>query len=209
METTIERNGVRVTFVDDEDLKRSCGGCTLCCRLVPVPVLRKVAGETCRFARFRTGCTIHARAPAACRQWSCRWLVDPEVARTKIRRPDRTRYVIDIMPDVVQVQREPGAGFVDLPVLQIWNDPSFPDAHRDPALRAYLAGLGERERVASIVRFEGRAENSGLALIPPAMSESGEWIEKWATLRAGAGMWSGVSEPAAHGTGSRARPAVS
>jgi len=53
------------------------------------------------------GCAIYAKRPMSCALWNCRWLVNDDTA--ELSRPDRSPYVIDIMPDYVTVlDRETG-----------------------------------------------------------------------------------------------------
>ena len=128
-------------FTNDKQ-SRHCGSCTLCCRLLPVERnLAKPAGERCRY-QCSKGCRVYAdlaRVSPSCREWSCRWLVDPRC--TGMRRPDRVHYVVDIVPDFIGIQRPEGGEVISVPVIQIWCDPDYPDAHRDPGLRAYIARL--------------------------------------------------------------------
>jgi len=105
--------------------------------------------------------------------WSCAWLVDDDAG--ELRRPDRSRYVIDIMPDFVTMtyENEPPRR---LPVLQVWIDPQFPDAHRDPALRAYIERVCERENgMAAIIRYDNKR---AIVLFPPATASDGQWHEE-------------------------------
>jgi hypothetical protein len=65
-------------------------------------------------------------------------------------------------------------------VLQVWVDPARPKAHRDPMLRAYLALMAERHRMAALIRWgypdqEGR---EAMFLAAPCLSDDGEWIER-------------------------------
>jgi hypothetical protein len=62
--------------------------------------------------------------------------------------------------------------------------PKFPDAHRDPAWRAYLARRAE-ERIIGLVRWgtvEQPLGDEGMALFPPSLSEAG-WSEKRGNVR--------------------------
>lgn len=161
---------------------RSCGSCTLCCKLVPVHefvaidgrempgAFHKEAGERCPHQTFR-GCAVYRQRgmPLCCQTWSCRWLLNDDTQ--ELRRPDRAHYVIDVMPDSV---REENGG--EIPVVQVWIDPRHPEAHRDPALRDFLDRRG-RDGVAAVIRY-GATE--GIVLIPPSMSGDG-WIEKRGT----------------------------
>ena len=116
---------------------RSCGSCTLCCTLLPVelPSGPKPANARCPHS-YSKGCRIYARRPDPCRYWSCRWLFDPATAGLK--RPDQSGVVIDAALDTILADGRP------LDVLQIWCDPNRRDAHRDPAVRAYLADVARR-----------------------------------------------------------------
>lgn len=151
---------------------RRCGDCQLCCKLLPVRELNKGAHERCQHQRVAKGCMVYDRAgmPGSCKLWNCRWLVDPEET-AELSRPDRAHYVIDAIPDFVVAQPEDGPS-VNIPVVQVWIDPSFPDSHRDPALRRYLDRLGE-EGVAALIRFNA---NDAFTLFPPSMTGRG-WVE--------------------------------
>jgi hypothetical protein len=158
-------------------MTRRCGDCQLCCKLLPVPPLNKGAGERCRFQRAHKGCTVYhtKRMPVACRVWSCRWLVNDDT--DDLSRPDRAHYVLDISPDFVTMVDEAGERAV-VEVVQVWVDPDYPDAHRDPALRAYLERRGKNQVVA-LVRWDNKR---GMVIFPPALSRSGQWNEAYSGL---------------------------
>lgn len=153
-------------------MTRRCGECTLCCRLLPVRELGKVAGERCKHQRG-LGCTVYQRLKTvspSCSLWNCRWLVEADTA--DLARPDRSHYVVDVMPDYVRGTTEAGESF-EIPVVQIWVDPTYPDAHRDPALRAYLERRAE-EGIAALIRYSA---HDGFSLIAPALAGDGQWHE--------------------------------
>jgi hypothetical protein len=58
---------------------RSCGSCTLCCKLMFVPELNKPADVMCSYAAAGKGCTIHERRPGFCHQYFCGWRLDPNI----------------------------------------------------------------------------------------------------------------------------------
>jgi hypothetical protein len=153
-------------------LTRQCGACQLCCKLVPVRELNKKAGERCRHQRVGKGCMIYAHRPASCFWWNCRWLVNDDTAG--LPRPDRSHYVIDLMPDIITMQEDLTGKLTQIPVVQIWVDPDFPEAHRDPALRAYVERRAA-EGVAALIRF---SEREGFALFAPALADDHQWHEK-------------------------------
>jgi hypothetical protein len=157
--------------------ERQCGDCQLCCKLLPVRSLNKAAGERCRHQSHARGCKVHARLAQVspeCGWWNCRWLGNHDAA--DLRRPDKSRYVLDIMPEYVTLRHNQTGECRNVQVVQIWVDPSYPDAHRDPALRAWLLRRGA-EGVAALIRY---SERDGFALFPPNMSDDGQWHEQTA-----------------------------
>ena len=151
-------------------LSRRCGDCQLCCKLLPVRSLGKGAGERCRHQQHHKGCKVYANLLAVapeCRLWNCRWLVD-EAGDTS--RPDHAHFVIDVMPDFIRADDGDG-NIVEVPVVQVWVDPRYPDAHRDPAFRAWL----DREGQVALIRY---SSGDGFVLFPPSRMASREWLEK-------------------------------
>lgn len=150
---------------------RSCGTCKTCCTLVPVELDdgEKPSNTPCKHLCSK-GCAIYPARPEPCRYWSCRWLFDDATA--EMRRPDKTGYVIDPMLDTIGLD---GQAYE---VIQVWVDPARPDAHRDPALRRYLAAMAERFGVLTMVRWEfPRA----MVLAAPPLT-GGEWAERESDL---------------------------
>jgi hypothetical protein len=173
---------------------RHCGSCSLCCRLVPVATLGKEAGQKCWYARHQAKgcCSVYhtPTQPAVCQVWSCYWLIDSAFPGN---RPDRSHYVVDVMPDWI-VARQDGIE-QRVPVLQIWVDPTYPDAHRDPRLRAWIAQTAERTGMCGLVRYghhsPGDTLPADLVLIPPHLTTTKEWYERPAVVGPGVGMFSG------------------
>jgi len=151
-------------------MTRQCGECQLCCRLLPVRAVHKPASQRCQYQRFGVGCTIyrelHVRSPE-CRLWSCAWLGG---SAGDIGRPDRSHIVIDILPDFVTVTETKQT----VPAIQVWIDPNYPEAHRNPALRAYLQQCGQERGECAIIRY---SSSDGFVLFPPALTGAG-WVEK-------------------------------
>ena len=158
----------------EQDERRKCSGCSLCCKLLPVRELGKGAGERCQHQKFKKGCTVYGRPsmPPSCRLWNCRWLVNNDTA--DLPRPDRAHYVIDIMPDFVTVRDNATGAMRPVEVVQIWCDPAFRDAWREPHLLAFLERRG-REGIAALVRFGSKSDAIGV--FPPSMSDDGKWHE--------------------------------
>jgi hypothetical protein len=83
---------------------RSCGECSLCCRVLRVDAIGKLGGEDCAHRSETRGCGIYAERPAVCRDYRCLWLSG---GLRDDDRPDRLGAVIDLA--------RPGAG----PILLI------------------------------------------------------------------------------------------
>ena len=144
---------------------RKCNECTLCCKLLPVAEIRKPANTPCTQQRSK-GCRVYHtdKFPRACRLWNCLWLIDDSIA---LPRPDRAHYVLDADPDFVRIEGH------QVLVLQVWVDPRFPNAHRDPSLRAWLELRYETHHQLPLIRY---SSTDGFVLFPPASTGDG-WIE--------------------------------
>ena len=56
---------------------RSCGTCSLCCKVVGIPEMGNAPGSWCRHARPGKGCAIYATRPFLCRSAYCEWMTQP------------------------------------------------------------------------------------------------------------------------------------
>jgi hypothetical protein len=54
---------------------RSCGSCTLCCKLLKIPETESGQGEWCRHCQQGKGCAIYAERPERCREFMCGYLI--------------------------------------------------------------------------------------------------------------------------------------
>ena len=173
---------------------RECSGCTLCCKLMPMsakgneragplsvqmqlaglwppnlkiaPDFDKPAGVRCPHQRHGKGCNIYLTRPFGCRMWFCRWLINDDM--DDCSRPDRVHYVVDINPDFVVNDGQ------TIKVVQVWLDRDYPNAHRDPKLRAFMERRARLNNYATLVRTNNE---SALLVIPPAMANDGQWHE--------------------------------
>jgi hypothetical protein len=136
-----------------------------------LPEFDKPAGKPCPHQSHHRGCKVYSRRPFGCRYWNCRWLVNDDTA--DLRRPDRSHYLIDLVPDFVTAEPHDGSEPTNIEVVQIWVDPKHRDAWRDPALLAYLERRGQ-EGKAALIRF---SSTEALTVFPPSMSGDGKWHE--------------------------------
>jgi hypothetical protein len=93
---------------------RSCGGCTLCCKILGVPEIEKPRGSWCTHCIKGVGCRIYETRPEGCRIFLCGWLTNPRFGPDW--KPDRSKIVITVKGD--------GNG------LDFQCDPGFPQAWR-------------------------------------------------------------------------------
>ena len=156
---------------------RTCGECKLCCYLVPTADIGLAANTHCQHECSK-GCAIYERRPMSCQMWSCQWLLGADVGL----RPDRSGYVVDMMPDFVTSVPDNGSESTRWPVHQVWIDPARPEAHKAPALRRWVEEQGKTTRMMTIVRF---GNDGGLLLCPPSMSDDGRWHEVDSNMRMG------------------------
>lgn len=157
---------------------RRCGSCQLCCKLLAVKSgwvgpgtntfhgLEKPAGVRCQHQRAGKGCAIYEVRPHCCEAFVCWWLAGDDAH--DLPRPDRGHFVVDISPDVIWVNGQRAL------VLQVWIDPAFPDAHRHPGLRAFLARQAADNGMAALIRYDSRR---AMLLLAPCLSPTGAWYE--------------------------------
>jgi hypothetical protein len=148
--------------------KRECGSCQLCCVLLPVEELEKPALKRCQHQKHGKGCAIYGRHPLSCQVWSCRWLVDDE--HGDLARPDRSHFVVDILPDIIRMTQPPAASREEQ-VIVVWLDPAYPDAHRDEGLRRYIERFGRP----ALIRT---GSDDSMMLFPPSYVGDGQWHER-------------------------------
>lgn len=120
---------------------RACGGCTVCCTIMPVVELRKTARQACDHAT-ETGCAIHPERPQSCRDFLCVWLRGG-VGGGDDTRPDR----LGVMFDGYTLQGESTPRFV---AFEAWDG-----ALDTPEAQAVIDALS-RDREVGISRRDGR-----------------------------------------------------
>lgn len=106
--------------------KRSCGSCTLCCKVMGVPDLepKKLPHQWCQHCDIGKGCRIYETRPTTCREFECVWLQDTQNLFGENCRPDKL--------GVVFVPAGDGIGLI------AHCDPARPTAWRNPQALARL-----------------------------------------------------------------------
>lgn len=88
-------------------VKRACGDCTLCCKVMAIEVLAKPASTWCRHCKPSGGCAIYADRPAECASFSCLWLVNDLLDERW--KPSRSKLVLTTSEDGVEIRCDPGS----------------------------------------------------------------------------------------------------
>ena len=146
--------------------QKRCGSCSLCCKLLPVGSLGKKANTRCQHQSHAKGCKIYRQPgefPWECELWNCAWLVG---MADGIGRPDRTHYVVDTVTDTVTAVQN--GQEQKLRVVQVWVDPDYPEAYKDPDLLKWL----DKNALIALVRF---GNDSAITILPPSRTTEKEW----------------------------------
>jgi hypothetical protein len=80
---------------------RSCGSCSLCCKVVSIAPLAKAAGQWCSHARPGRGCGIHSERPFVCRGFYCHWMMTPGLGPEW--KPDVAKFLIAVRDDGTRI----------------------------------------------------------------------------------------------------------
>ena len=146
---------------------RQCGGCTLCCKLLPVRELQKKANTRCEH-QSRKGCAIYHQLgfPPSCGLWNCTWLGGEE----DLVRPDRCGWVVDVVPDLIRARNNETGEVQEIFVTQVWVEPGR-DLTFDPRLRR-LAERSAGKNMAVLLRY---GSSEAIAVFPPALATDGKW----------------------------------
>jgi hypothetical protein len=128
-------------MVDRPSASRTCGGCTLCCKVMAIEELAKPVSSWCPHCKPGRGCLIYADRPAECQAFSCLRLVNKRLdARWK---PSRSKLVLTTSEDGIEIRCDPG----------------FPDAWRKEPFRSEIqqwAVSGETHDVTVVVIIGAR-----------------------------------------------------
>ena len=106
---------------------KSCGTCTLCCKLLGITEIEKPAWEWCSHCAPGRGCTIYETRPPSCREFECQWLCEPELPES-------------LKPERSKVMLTGAAG----PILNAYCDPGHPMAWKREPMYSLLQ---ERARI--------------------------------------------------------------
>jgi hypothetical protein len=115
---------------------RTCGDCTLCCKVMAIEEIAKPAGRWCRHCKPGRGCLVYESRPGECRAFNCLWLVDERFGAHW--KPSRSKMVLTTSEDGIEIRCDGG----------------FPDAWRKEPFRneiGKLAASGQEHDVTVLV----------------------------------------------------------
>ena len=87
-------------------LKRACGDCTLCCKLMAIDELEKPVGSWCQNCKAGSGCKIYAERPTEWRTFNCLWLIDERLGL--LWKPNKSKVVLTTAEDGTEIRCDPG-----------------------------------------------------------------------------------------------------
>jgi hypothetical protein len=79
---------IRETVVPD----RTCGTCSLCCKVMSITELQKPAGIWCHHHKQGAGCGIHPLRPYSCRGVYCEWMLVKNLGPEW--KPERSKFAL-------------------------------------------------------------------------------------------------------------------
>ena len=71
---------------------KSCGSCTLCCKLLAIAALEKPRDRWCDHCAPGRGCGIYETRPPECAHFECGWKIDDRLGPEW--RPDRCKFLL-------------------------------------------------------------------------------------------------------------------
>ena len=91
--------------------QRTCGTCTMCCKVYQIAALDKPEGRWCPHCAIGRGCRIYDERPEQCRDFHCIWLQDESMPQEW--KPEICKMVLSIYPSTgfIYVQVDPGTPF--------------------------------------------------------------------------------------------------
>lgn len=99
---------------------RSCGVCTLCCRLPEIDLFDKPANAWCTHCIEGKGCAVYAERPAVCRDFLCLWRTDATLGEEW--NPERAKMMV----------------YEQGPQITVLVDPAYPEIWKNEPYRTQL-----------------------------------------------------------------------
>ena len=119
--------------------EKTCGSCSMCCKVFSIEVLNKPVATWCRNCNIGAGCGIYEDRPDVCRGFRCVWLDDPNMPEEF--RPDRSKMIL-----VVENVTGSIYAHMDRDSPNIWRRSPYIDVLKDWARR-----LEPLDRVVAVI----------------------------------------------------------
>lgn len=111
----------------EQKFTRSCGDCTMCCKVYPVPVMNKPRNVWCKECKPGKGCGIWETRPQFCRDFFCTYIADTRLGEEW--KPNVCKFVMT---------------WANPKHLNVTVDPQFPLSYRKEPYYAGLKATAER-----------------------------------------------------------------
>jgi hypothetical protein len=136
---------------------RTCGSCSLCCKVMEIKELKKPMNKWCSHCAKGAGCSIYPTRPTECRTFNCLWLKDESFPDEF--RPQRSKIVFTVEHDGGR--------------LSAYVDASFPAAWREKRVYALLKRWSafQAQRNGQMLVFIG---TKAIAILPDRDVELGD-----------------------------------
>jgi hypothetical protein len=95
---------------------RDCGTCTMCCKVLGIPELKKPRGDWCEHCDIGKGCKIYDQRPKVCRGFNCVYILDPDFPEEW--KPNNSRMVVVRENSAITVHVDPN-------MPSIWRDAPY------------------------------------------------------------------------------------
>jgi uncharacterized protein len=150
-------------------VKRECGDCKMCCKLLGVASIKKPRGvwcPSCDTKKGHLGCKVHTpeQQPAECQSFECLWLQSTNEEIPDHWRPDRIK--------VILTATRPVEGQVQSVVA--WVDPAYPRALRLPEVTNTLSNMVTQQGIdvtaicgTKTLKLGARKDNHELVIADP------------------------------------------
>jgi hypothetical protein len=117
---------------------RTCGTCTVCCRILAVEELNKPRSTWCVHCIPQKGCGIHPSRPQVCREFVCNWLLLESLGPEW--KPERSKFVLQSV--AYQGGHQCLAVHVDPDHPESWRQPPFYEKIKQWAAKASERATG-------------------------------------------------------------------
>lgn len=104
---------------------RSCGACSLCCKLMDVPEVNAPQGQWCKHCAPGHGCKIYLMRPTVCQTYNCWWVLK-KADLSDVWYPLKSKIIVD------SCETQDGL------IMRFTVDPSYPNRWKE---EPYYAGI--------------------------------------------------------------------